>query len=88
MPNEAASSRCPTDETLAAFSDGGLTESEGEMLVAHITSCIRCQFTVVALERSRLSVANSNGKKESSKDVAEASPDATTSDVKPKNGCP
>jgi|HubBroStandDraft_6_1064221.scaffolds.fasta_scaffold04515_5 hypothetical protein len=58
------------------------------MLVAHITSCIRCQLAVAALERSRLAVTNSNGKKESLKDAGEASPDAPASDVKPKNGCP
>lgn len=45
---------CPDSETLAAFLDNRLVESEREIMAAHLASCEACYFTFTEVARTQM----------------------------------
>jgi anti-sigma factor RsiW len=53
QPGEVPS-QCPSDETLAAYLDGALTEEEREKIEEHLVDCTKCRRVVAEAVRRRL----------------------------------
>jgi anti-sigma factor RsiW len=44
---------CPSEETLAAFVDGGLTAEERRSVEEHLEDCAKCRTLVALVLRNR-----------------------------------